>query len=327
MANDFVGKHLKTSTAPVIGAVTFWSLKGVRVRRDDLRLALAGVGLASAQGRDPKPSAVLRYAIASVQKSNAGFVFDRVAESKTEVVFGLTMKSADQALEQAVYVHATRLRLDKVTGGVTLEDPSNPTLNAVLLRYLEFRDYVTTTEMGLILVAAIRGKKTSTGLSGVNLRGETGGVYFVPAGAVARLTALAEIVDGIAGEGAMTVWPIPVGDRTMAQASNAVRSDFQDRLAEAREELDALLQDLRSDETRDPLDRRVLSRVKAFDGLRNRVSVYAEILGDLREGMLGQVQALESELSKRLAGVLDGSDFDAPAPKSDDADEDEDEID
>jgi len=142
---------------------------------------------------------------------------------------------------------------------------------------------ITTAELGLVLINALRGRRHVAGLAAVNLRGDTGGVYFVPAANVARLDTLATLVDEIAGVGAITVWPIPAGDRTIAQATTAIRSDFIERIKAAKEDVGVLLEEIAADRTTDPEGRRVMARAKSFAGIRARISAYSDLLGDMRE--------------------------------------------
>src|SRR5690606_25459471 len=141
----------------------------------------------------------------------------------------------------AQYQHRTRVRLQRTTGQLVLEDPADAVLQTIAQRYAELQEWITVTEVGSVLINALRGRRRDVGLCAVNLRGESGGVYFVPAVNVDRLSALAAAMDVLGQAGAVTVWPVPRGDRTVAQAQQAAASDFGARLAEAQADLDRLL--------------------------------------------------------------------------------------
>ncbi len=315
---DLVGRSLAANAGgDIIGAVTFWSLGGTRVKREAMRVALENVGLGFAMPKNPKPQAVLRMAVDVVRRSsNEHVVFDRVSDTSTMTTYAMSVRATDEAAELATYAHKTRVRVSKVDGKIAIEDPLDPILLRVEQAYLEITNMITTSELGLVLINALRGRRHMPGLSAVNLRGDTGGVYFVPAANVDRLDTLAKLVDEIAVEGAITVWPIPRGDRTIAQATSAIRSDFVDRIKAAKEDVATLLEEIAADRTTDPEGRRVMARAKSFAGIRARISVYSELLGDMRGTLDDQLGELKAAIEERIGATM--NDFDAPADAPDD---------
>jgi hypothetical protein len=308
---------LSTPQGRLIGAVTFWSLTGMRIRRDNLRSALDGLGFGFAVPKDPKAQKILRMAIEIVSReSPTSVVFDRVSDSKSEVVFAMSDRSSSSVAEVATYQHRTRLRLDKATGFVTLEDWNDPVLVAVVAKYRELLDYPTTSEIGLTLINVLRGRGTSLGLCAVNLRGESGGVYFVPEANVDRLNDLANLVDTIGGDGAITVWPIPVGDRAIAQAVTAATLDFGDRIRVVRADVADLMGSLSSTDELDPDGRRVLARAKAFASISARAEVFGDLLGDLRADLEKDLAALRKVVEDRVGSAL-GTEFDLDESEGD----------
>lgn len=301
----------------VIGAITFWSLRGARMRRAELRAALEPLQLGMAMPKDPKPQALLRMAIEHARKVAPGTVFDRVAHNTAEIVYAVSARQTDEAAEVAQYQQRTRVRLHRASGALTLEDPADPVLQTVAQRYAELQEWITVTEVGSVLINALRGRRKDMGLCAVNLRGESGGVYFVPATNVDRLTALAAAMDVLGQQGALTVWPVPRGDRALAQAQQAAASDFGARLAEARQDLQQLLAEV--DVADEGAQGRVLARAAAFQQLRTRVDLYAELLGDVRAELVAGIEEASAKLRGQVAAVLDDGAFDADDEDEDDA--------
>src|SRR5690606_17000221 len=109
----------------------------------------------------------------------------------------------------------------------------------------------------------------------------------------------------------------PRGDRTVAQAQQAAASDFGARLAEAQADLDKLLGEV--DVADEGAQGRVLARAAAFNQLRTRVTLYADLLGDVQADLVAKLDAATAKLRGQVAAVLDDGAFDAV----DDADEDD----
>ena len=288
------------ATTGILGAVAFWTLRGARMRRDDLRVALDAIGLGFAMPKDPKTQALLRMAVEHAKKAQPGLVFDRVTQTATEIVYAMSERATDDVTELAQYQHRTRVRLNRTTGALTLEDTQDPALLAVAAKYSDLREWISVTEVGTVLINALRGRVKNAGLCAVNLRGDSGGVYFVPAQFVDQLTALAGVIDGLGQVGALTVWPVPLGDRAATQALTAAKTDFGARMTEAAGDAQALLVAIDADAGTDREESRLLARVAAFAQLRTRIDVYADILGDARVDLLAQIEAVGHALQARL---------------------------
>ena len=98
------------ATTGILGAVAFWTLRGARMRRDDLRVALDAIGLGFAMPKDPKTQALLRMAVEHAKKAQPGLVFDRVTQTATEIVYAMSERATDDVTELAQYQHRTRVR-------------------------------------------------------------------------------------------------------------------------------------------------------------------------------------------------------------------------
>jgi len=294
--------------AGIIGSVTFWSLRGVSVRRADLRAELAAIGLGFAMPKDPKPQAVLRTAVESVRRaSNESIVFDRVSDTPTEVVYASSARRTDETTERAEYVHRTRVRVSKATGAIQLEDSTDDVSRAVEAEYLRLRDWMPTAEFGSILTSIMRGRGKDNGLCGVNLRGEAGGVYFVPALSADRLEAVADLVDRVAGVGSLTVWPVPAGSRTVSQVQAGAREYFLGRVAETKADVADLLAAIRAEREAGAIAEdahRVVTRFRTFEALEARASVFGDILGDLRSELAADLDVLRAEIKAALDGAI-----------------------
>lgn len=297
-----VGKAIGAG-GPVIGAICFWTLGDVHVSRDEIRAKMAELDLLPAVPRDPTPSALLSRACDDAKRGRKDIVFDRVSRSTTETVVALSRRLVDATTEQASYEHVTRVRVAHDDGALTFEDSSNAVMAELGARYSDMRAHMTTAEFGGMIGQAFQGRTHEMLLGGVNLRGRSGGVYFVPASVVERATGLADFVNAT-GSCAMTVWPIAAGDRALAQAATAARSDIQERVREIRADIATFAAGLEASDLAGLVltDHSVKTRLSRFDSLSAKAALYAEVLGSAKAELEAEIEAARVALRDAVLG-------------------------
>lgn len=136
------------------------------------------------------------------------------------------------------------------------------------------------------------------GLSGENLRGKSGGIYFIPADGIDQLTALSECLAELY-KGKAYLHAVPMADTASEReiirrhhVANA-RSEIQEAIGEAR----GLLSGDR--------DRNVRSNVVAhhysrYHAIRRRAAKYADLLADEQEEMDDMQEMLKNQIDKLL---------------------------
>lgn len=283
-----VGKAIGAG-GPVIGAICFWTLGDVHVSRDAIRAKMAELDLLAAVPRDPSPSALLSRACDDAKRGRKDIVFDRVSRSATETVVALSRRIVYTTTEQASYEHVTRVRVAHGDGSLTFEDSSNAVMAELGARYSDMRAHMTTAEFGGMIGQAFQGRTHELLLGGVNLRGRSGGVYFVPAAVVERATGLADFVNAT-GSCSMTVWPIAAGDRALAQAAVAARSDIQERVREIRADIATFAAGLEAAGLV-LTDHSVKTRLSRFESLSAKAALYAEVLGSAKADLEAEIEA------------------------------------
>jgi hypothetical protein len=138
----------------------------------------------------------------------------------------------------------------------------------------------------------------SVGLSGENLRGKAGGVYFVLAKHADKLESLADFLDELyEPQGRAYLYTVPMADGA-TEREMIRRAHVANTVAEMDEEMEAVRQLLR-----DGRDREVRSNVKShhwnrLQALRRRAAEYAEALKDEQEDLTTRLDVLHNQLRK-----------------------------
>lgn len=291
----------------VVGAITMWSLSGVRVPRADLRAAFETMGLGEAVPRDPSFGALLNRACQSARRGNPNIVFDKVAEDHAKVVFALSDRSKDASSARVEYAQRVRIAVNKATGSVLLEDEDDATLQRVAALYAEERDFAGTDDLSAILVNCMNGRTHDELLNAVNLRGQAGGVYFVPETKLAKLYALQSWVCGQA-HSELTVWEVTGSHAHLAQAARAATHAFSAKLDTLRRDVEAFAQKVRAEATSEDantqaqLDAGINLRREKYEQLAAQVDTYADVLGAKREELLASIAEARDALKLAILG-------------------------
>jgi hypothetical protein len=296
---------LRGEGSHIVGAITMWSLSEVRVRWDDLRTAFEAIGLGDAVPRRPVAKALIKRACRRASLGRAALVADVVRDDVDQVIVALSSRATDETQAEARYAHQTRIMVSKRDGSILLENSEHAAAAEVSALYLDSLDYATGEDLATALHHALSGRTHDPMLAGVNLRGDAGGVYFVPETHLARLQALAGFVSE-QGSSTMEVWEVTGSDKHLAQAARAVEGAFGVKLAKLREDVAAFATKLRS-ESSDPkaqeaLDEAISSRRARYEELAAQVDTYADVLGAKRDGLLSSISEARDALRAAILG-------------------------
>jgi len=292
----------------IVGALAMWSLSGVFVERSALRSEFERLGLGEAVPRDPSYAACLGRACERTRKGKPGIVFDKVADLEGSVVYALSDRSKDAASATVSYSQRVRISVEKATGALLLEDPLDATLLAVAEAYQEILTYAGTDDLSACISRAMNGRTHDPLLSAVNLRGEAGGVYFVPAERLATLQALAAWV-GSQGESDFSVWEVSGSHQHLAQAAKAATHAFSARLDALRREVEVFAAKTRSEagsedaQTQAQLDASIGLRRERYEQLAAQVETYADVLGAKRDELLASIGEARDALRLAILGA------------------------
>jgi hypothetical protein len=291
----------------IVGALAMWSLRDVFVARDQLRAAFESMGLGDAVPRDPSFSACLTRACERVRKGKPGIVFDKVAETPERSVFAVSDRTKDESSATVRYDQRVRIAVAKATGALELEDQLDGTLLAVAEAYQDILTYAGTEDLSACLSRAMHGKGTDSLLCATNLRGEAGGVYFVPAEKLATLQTLASWV-GEQGESEFSVWQVTGSHQHLAQAARAAKTAFSAKLDTLRREVEVFAAKTRAEagsedaQTQAQLDASIGIRRERYEQLAAQVETYADVLGAKRDELIASIGQARDALRLAILG-------------------------
>ena len=247
-----------SGTNEVIGALAFWDCRELVIKRSEFRSALEEIDLGFAMPKDPKPAAMLRAAMDSLPiELREAFDVATVGDSLV------------------CYSKHGRITMNRSTGELS-STSNHPTHAAALDHYVRTADRLTVSEAGTILTHAIRGRAHDIGLAGVNVRGESGGVYFVPRANLERLRLLASATCVGFGPPRLSVWGVYEGQQERRLAFAIVNQDLRNRLAHVMKSISQILEV----EATERGSRGIQARWAIIRDLGSRIAVYRDVFGD-----------------------------------------------
>lgn len=290
-----------------IGAIVFWALRDVRVRRADMRAAFEAVGLGAAVQRDPSPAACLSRAVQAAKIGRPTVRFERVRDDAAIATEALSLVAMDASAETASYLQVGRVSVDKTTAQIATGRDSMPymtaedekiadrALQAASDAYHEAREWGSTTDLGHALKQAMYGRARSLLLGAVNLRGQSGGVYYVRESKLAAVEELAAWVS-LHAYGELTI--LRLTDDGAETVGRAARATILDRVAEVTGGLDELVEKIRTS-SEDELDRVLEPTLARFDLISQQVDLYADVLGATRDDLVAKANAAKAAIMAR----------------------------
>lgn len=284
-----------------IGAVVFWALHDVRVRRADMRATFEAQGLGAAVQRDPSPSACLTRAVSRAAVGRPAVRFERVRDDGAVATEALSVLATDAATETATYTQIGTISVDKQTGAVAFSKNGDDygALEAAAGEYHEAREWCSTADLGAALKIAMYGRARNLLLGAVNLRGQSGGVYYVRESRMGAVEALAAWIDA-SGFGKLTI--LRITEEGSGQVGNAARSTILERIAEVTSGLDELVEKING-ASEDELDRILEPTLARFDLISQQVDLYADVLGLAREELIGKADLAKKAILSRCVAA------------------------
>jgi hypothetical protein len=311
-----LGDFLASGGHQTIGALVFWSLSGVKCRRDELRAALKEAGVGAAMGKDPGHAASLSRAVHAVKAGKPQLVERRLAKGWALVIQSNEVGEGGKLK----LVHAATVQADPLESAVRRRQQQNPhqiahdlewkfqapaaELRAVLPiareveeKYLEVRDWLDTAGLSEILVNAMHGTSKDQLLGAVSLRQSSGGLYFVHGSKLPLLHALRGVVERFAPACDINVMTITGSQDNLAAAGKAARQGFQHQLQELRAELAEFRASTELGKRRETS---ITVRAEGFRRLQARVELFRDVLGGVADELGAQIEEARGEVERLL---------------------------
>jgi hypothetical protein len=299
-----------------LGYLTWFSVPDESVGLRALKLALAKAGLPPTLApKDTKAINTFKRAMREQEgRKRVGDVIHetdvvQISESADDCVYQISTVVRDLDERVVDYPKAMRVIFMKnddtdpikynALGGV-----SRPEVLGMMESIQDFYDKNTSKITGARVRGVVRNYIRSEadetrkveGLSGENLRGKAGGIYFIPERHAEQVEALSEMLHDLY-KGRAYLHAVPLADS--ASERELVR---RHHMANAREEIKEAMQEVRKLRT-EQRERAVRSDVIAnhwsrFRALQRRAGEYASILGDEQEEINDMARMLQEQLKK-----------------------------
>lgn len=284
-ALDNAGSHM--------GDLTWWACAG-QVRRVDARAELRAEGLPEdLLEEEISFQAALGRAKGSWREGDSGHLL-RLDEDTGEL---LVVQQVKKTWELAATIAIDSNGALVVTPGPAHNPRADAVASELTVAYQRFRDYADGAEVGR---AIRRGVAMAGGicLKTVQRGGGTadgGHVYWVPAVNAQMLRSMASVVERL-HVGAVDVVPV-------FETPDAVRSVSRAAVASFGEELRKIETELTRFGSKRPRVSTLEDRMAEYAALRERVEVYADILGAKRDGLFAQLDAATKAARDMIAAI------------------------
>lgn len=302
-----------------LGYVTWFSVPDESVSLRKLRMTLAAHGLPPTLApKDTKAIDTFKRALREQEGRVKAFVDGKpvgynettvaqVTETRSDCVYQVTSLRRDLSERVIDYAKGVRVIFNKQTEEVhfnVLGDVPRSELLPVIEAIQDFIEKNSSRVTGARVRGVVRNYlrnesdegREMEGLSGENLRGKAGGVYFVLAQYGDQLKALSEMLEELY-QGRAYLHAVPMADgateREMIRRHHVANTmeDMKETLAEARDLL-------RSDRARQPRSDSIAHKWSQFKAMERRAQKYANALQDEQDEIQDMATVLRRQLDK-----------------------------
>jgi hypothetical protein len=300
-----------------IGYLTWFSIPDESVGLRKLKAQLVAHGLPmSLAPKDTKAIDTFKRAVRSLDGRRKNGVItetdvDLVGEDPARCVYQVTRLRRNLADQVIDFPKAMRVTFDKQSEHINYEalgDIPRTELLPMMNEIQDFYDNNGSKVTGARVRSVVRNylknepdeQRGLDGLSGENMRGKAGGIYFVPAVHAEELQGLSGMLHELY-DGRAYLHAVPLADgkseREMVRAHHVANT--REELMEAMAEVRGLLS---SDRMRAPRSDVVANQWARYHALERRSARYAQILEDEAEEIADMRRILHRQLDKLVGG-------------------------
>lgn len=299
-----------------LGYLTWFSVpdESIGLRKLKATLAMAGLPPTLAP-KDNKAINTFKRAMREQEgrRRNNGHITDTavamVVETPEDCVYQISREVRDLDERLVEYAKAMTVTFSKKTDDVKFKPLGGIARSDLMDMELEISTYMDQNSAkvtGAKVRSVVRNYLRSTpdeqrgidGLSGENLRGKAGGIYFIPAAAVEELTAMSEALSELY-PGRAYLHAIPMADN--ATEREIIRAHH---IANTRQEMKEAMAEVKGllspDRDRAPRSDSVAHHWARFNALQRRAAQYAEVLEDEQDEIREMGEILKKQLDRLI---------------------------
>lgn len=317
----------KDSGVKPLGYICWFSVpdEDVSLRRVKNKWGMAGLDI-GVLPKDPRAVDAFKRAVRNQQgirrDAQAGTVTETVVhdvlENADDVIYQLTRVVRDEAEQVVEYPKAMKVWYSKVTGELDFrplkeERPELrikkvdllPIMDAIQFDFEQASKKITGAKVRTLVRQYIRETSDEqsgvVGLSGENLRGKAGGVYFVLARYEEQLESLSEFLDELYTPGRAYMHMVPLADG--ASERELIRRHHTTNCVTEMEAAIGEVRDLLTADRTSPGTRAIRSNVaqhhwNKLQQFRRRAAEYANVLTEEQEELNAHMELLNRQLQK-----------------------------
>lgn len=290
-----IAKHVqqalsKSSAAPIIGALVYWTLREIDIDEGALRALYAkhDVDLLHFPPTISAASA-LRKACKVVNGRYAGTLVRPAGEDDDEIVIGFVDETQDKKRKVLDYDPTAYLRFNKKTSKVTIDGAHDAADEAATLY-----EHLSTHYISMDIRRQVLRSLKSLGAMALN---RAGGTYLVPPGAIDTVDKLGRIVEDLNGATeffTLCMYGDPVTKGSLARGA---KRSLEEDLADLQSEI------AKFTDRSNVRPTTIQHRVDDVRTLKERATLFADILSMKAEELTDGIKVAEASLLKLLGAA------------------------
>lgn len=299
---------------PILGWVCWWNVREVSLTREQFSGFLKTVGLDDKYARSHNYRSALIRALRSMEE---GKLIRRVKEDGIYIVFQFTaeqlVQSGDGENPRLEYNAEVTVTVDKEAYAMFAKDENG---------FIKSISHVTNPNTGLeaqnadqikVAISNAFDREKDTYKSSdvtryiqqifedsadiISLRPQ-GSIYFVPAGFQSIVYSVKQLVEYIGGMCTFETFPVP----DVKDARKTIGDSFAEEVAETLSKMDEEIKKA-NEGGKDITEKWVSTRQERIIKLKNRIDMYAEVLGDKARDFHSDFNALSDMLKPRVLAL------------------------
>ena len=270
-----------------IGYFVWWSIKDVKIAREDLQKHLDNVGL-DYKVPDVKVRSAFLKAVREVRRDhrNKGLLIRQVQKDAEEYIFGLVDENVDKTKKSLDYAHTTSLKFSPISGRLSCTKPhrAHQLIKDLYDKYMGYLDADDVRDVILKLVSATMS---------VSVR-QRGGIYFIPNTHRYTVDRLEKFVDLLPESCDFMVAP-------QIDVESSKKAIYKAFVGGLRSQMADFAKEMEGDDNKKRAST-MTKRLKEFKVLKNKIEFYRDAMQFQVEDLSKDLEDLKTAAESRILG-------------------------
>ena len=276
-----------TSGLVIIGFFIWWSIRDVKISKQDFVDLLKSVGLSWEYNEED--TALRRTSFLKAvreTKKNKGFIIRKIVKEPENYVFGLVDESIDKKSQNLEYYHAATCKFNPTTGELACNFPHRA-FDEIKTLYEEYQGMMTSDDIRDAIIKLI------SSFHKVSVR-QRGGIYFLPVKHEAEVEKVEKLIESLPGECSCSIAPQIDTEKSKTAIYKAFVEGLKNKMTTFREELDNPKFGKRKSTWE--------KRLEQFKTLKQEIEFYRDAMSFQVEDLSAELTELREDVQKQLIG-------------------------